>query len=197
MSQPEIHPPALCDPRDLARMVKAGQIDALDRMTRCYGERLLSVGRRYCRDTDRAQDAVQDALLAAGEHLEDFRGDGSLEGWLVRMVANACHRMRRGRKNDPKWHAELDESGAPPADAASPEESTLRGELAVALGDALLHLEPRDRALLLLSDGEGWKAPELAESMDMTPGALRTRLSRARKRLREALEPVWLEYMAE
>jgi len=178
-------------------MVRAGEIEALDRMTRCYGERLLTVGRRYCRDEDRAQDAVQDALLSAGEHLEDFRGDGSLEGWLVRMVANACHRMRRGRKNDPKWNAELDELGAPPAEVDSPEQGALRGELAVALGDALLRLEPKDRALLLLSDGEGWKAPELAESLDMSPGALRTRLSRARKRLREELEPVWRDYMDE
>jgi RNA polymerase sigma-70 factor (ECF subfamily) len=175
-------------------MVKAGDVDALERITRCYGERLLAVGRRQCRDDDRAQDAVQDALLAAGEHLEDFRGDGSLEGWLVRMVANACHRMRRGRKNDPKLHSVLEEYDSPPAADASPEEGALRGELAVALGDALLRLEPRDRALLLLADGEGWKGPELAESLNMTPGSLRTRLSRARKRLRDELEPVWREY---
>jgi len=194
MSDREAEVPALCDPSELVRMVKAGELEALDRMTRCYGERLLSAGRKHCRDEDRARDAVQDALLSAGEHLQDFRGDGSLEGWLVRMVANACHRMRRGRKNDPQWHTVLDEFGAPPAEDGSPEEGAMRGELAVALGDALLRLEPKDRALLLLSDGEGWKAPELAESLEMTPGALRTRLSRARKRLREELEPVWREY---
>ena len=68
-------------------------------------------------------------------------------------------------------------------------------DLAGAL-EAALELLPEERAgsIFLLSDGEGWQAPELAESLDMTPGALRTRLSRARKRLREELEPVWREY---
>ena len=75
---------------------------------RCQAH-LLAVGRRVCRDDERARDAVQDALLAAGEHLDDFRGDGSVEGWLVRMVANACKSWRRGRKEDPAWNAPLDD----------------------------------------------------------------------------------------
>lgn len=90
--------PALCDPDRLIELARAGDPEALERMTRCYGSRLIAVGRAHCRDAERARDAVQDALLAATEHLDDFRGDGSLEGWLVRMVARACYRMRRGRK---------------------------------------------------------------------------------------------------
>jgi RNA polymerase sigma-70 factor (ECF subfamily) len=188
-------PPAvgICDAKKLINLVQAGDLDALDHITRCYGQRLLAVGRRQCRDDDRAQDAVQDALLSAGEHLRDFRGDGSLEGWLIRMVTNACRRMQRGRKNDPGLHAELDDE-APPSGQVSPEEIAGRGQLAAALGAALLRLPARDRALLLLADAEDWRATELAEAFRVTPASLRTRMSRARKRLREELGPLWSEW---
>ena len=175
----------LCEPQDLARMAREGDIEALERMTRCFGERLQRVGRRYCRDAEQAEDAVQDALLSAGTHLRDFRGEGSLEGWLVRMVANACHHMRRGRKNDPALHAtEIDLST--PAD--TPEDLAVRGELTESLGDALQKLEPRDRAILILAEAEDWTGPQIAEELGMTAGAVRTRLSRARTRMRKLLE---------
>ena len=191
-------PPAqFCDPKRLVSLVQAGDIDALDHITRCYGQRLLAVGRRYCRDGDKAQDAVQDALLSAGQHLTDFRGDGSIEGWLVRMVTNACRRMQRGRKNDPGLHSDLEDVNPAEADNASPEDLAGRGELAVALADALLRLTPRDRALILLSDAEGWRATELAEALKVTPASLRTRMSRARKRLRDELGPLWQEWSGE
>ena len=179
----------MCDPGEMIAQVRAGDLGALDRMTRCYGERLLAVGRRYCRDSDQAQDAVQDALLAAGQALTSFRGDGSLEGWLVRMVANACHRMRRGRKNDPALHvAAADaEPGALHTDEASPEESATRLELAETIGAAMLELEPKDRLILLLAEAEDWTGPQIADELGMTPGAVRTRLTRARARMRSSL----------
>jgi RNA polymerase sigma-70 factor (ECF subfamily) len=168
--------------------MREGDVDALDNLTRCFGERMLAVGRRYCGDDDLARDAVQDTMLAAGQHLTDFRADGSLEGWLVRMVGNFCRRMHRGQKNDPGLHVGLESI----ADSAgvrdgSPEEQAARGELLKVLGNALLGLDPRDRVLLVLSDAEDWRAPEIAKSLNMTAAAVRTRLSRARKALRAEL----------
>ena len=183
----------MCQPDEMVRMMRAGDIAALDRMTRCFGERLMAVGRRACGDDERAQDAMQDALLSAGHHLQDFRGEGSVEGWLIRMVTHACRRMQRGRKNDPNLHADVDEPPMPLADSDNPEAAALRGQLAGALGDALLKLPSNDRALVMLSDGEGWKGPELAQALELSQTAVRTRLSRARRRLREALDPVWSE----
>jgi RNA polymerase sigma-70 factor (ECF subfamily) len=186
---------ALCDPHALIQLMRDGDLEALDRMSRCYGLRLMAVGRRYCGDEDRAKDAVQEALLSAGKHLKDFRGEGSPEGWLVRMVANACHRMRRGRKNDPRLHVSADD--VDPVDPfTSPEGEALRGELAEALGKALLDLQPRDRTILLLAEADGWKGPEIATELDMTPEAVRQRLSRLRRRLRVRLQPLWEEMSA-
>lgn len=179
--------PTLCDPTDLVAAIRAGDPQVLDRLSRCYGAHMLAVGRRHCRDAEEARDAVQDAFVAAGEHLQAFRGEGSAEGWLLRMVVHACHRMRRGGKNDPTRHAALDDLELP-HDGEDPASVAQRGEAMTALGAALLHLAPLDRTLILLADGEQWTAPELAERVDMTPGAVRSRLSRARRQLRAALE---------
>ncbi len=174
-----------CDPDEMVGLMKSGDLEALDRMTRCFGDRLVAIGRSHCRTEDQAQDAVQDALLSAGQNLKSFRGEGSVEGWLVRMVTNACRRFHRGRKNDPSLHVRDVELGEGDEE---PEALALRLEMADHLGEALLALSAQDRALVLLSDAQGWKAPEIAEKMGMTHGAVRTRLSRARKRLRENVD---------
>lgn len=181
--QPTVGGPP-CEPGKLVELVRAGDIEALDRITRCHGDRLLAVGRRYCRNESEAEDAVQDALLSAGRNLTSFRADGSLEGWLVRMVANACHHMRRGRKNNPSLH---DAEAVLTSAEASPEAAAMTGELAAALGEALSELKPMDRTIVLLAEGEGWTGPEIGEKLGMTAGAVRVRLTRARATLREAL----------
>ncbi|MCO4764147.1 MAG: RNA polymerase sigma factor [Myxococcales bacterium] len=177
--------PTPCNPDELVRLVKAGDMQALDRITRCHGQRLLAVGRRYCRSNAEAEDAVQDALVSAGTHLTSFRGDGSVEGWLVRMVANACHHMRRGRKNDFRLH---DTEQILMSDEGSPEEKAMVGQLSETLGQALLDLPPRDRTIVLLAETEGWTGPEIAEKLGMSAGNVRVRLHRSRLKLRENLE---------
>jgi RNA polymerase sigma-70 factor, ECF subfamily len=176
--------PTVCDPKKLAELARNGDLAVLDQATRCYGDRLLAVARRHCRSEEEAQDAVQDAILSAGEHLGQYRGDGALASWLARMVAHACGRMRRGRKNDPALHAQDIDL---PEDENGPEDEAARMELATALHDGLLGLNPTDRAIVLLADVDDWTGPEIAAEMGMTAGAVRTRLSRSRGRLREAL----------
>lgn len=175
--------PVRCDPEQLVALVRAGDLAALENVTRCLGERLLAVGRRHCRREEDARDAVQDALLSAGQHLRDFRGEGSVEGWVTTMVARACFRMRRGRSNDPALHVRDVEMVA----EDDPEVLAGRAELALALGAALLDLPPTDRAVLLLAEAEDWTGPEIAAKLGTTPNAVRTRLSRARGLVRARL----------
>ena len=177
----------VCNPERLTRLATSGDAGALDAITRCYAERLLAAGRRHCRTHDDADDAVQDALLIATENLDTFRGDGSLEGWLVRLVASACARRRRGRKNDPALH---DSEVAMTGEGESPEDTADRRAVGAILERLLLELAPDDRHLLLLAEVEDMTAPEVAERLGVSPGAVRTRLSRLRARLREALGPV-------
>ena len=177
--------PTHCDPDEIARLARAGDMASLDKLTRCHGERLLAIGRRYCHSEEDAQDAVQDALFEAGRHLADYRGEGRLESWVVAMVARACGRMRRGRKNDPSLHAiDVELAGQGP----DPEMSVGQAMMAEALGQALLELKPQDRAIVVLAEAEGWKGPEIAQKMGMSPGAVRSRLSRARRTVRQSME---------
>lgn len=171
-----------CDPSRIAALARSGDMAALDELTRCQGERLLAVGRRYCRSDQEAQDAVQDALVSAAAHLADYRSEGPLEGWVVRMVARACGRMRRGRKNDPGLHADVELESAD-----DPELGAERLRLAERIGEALLELGPVDRAVLLLAEAEGFSGPEIAEQIGASPESVRQRLSRARKKVRERL----------
>jgi RNA polymerase sigma factor (sigma-70 family) len=133
-----------CRPDLIAELVRAGDMAALDRISRCYGAHLLAVGRRVCRDHERARDAVQDALLAAGERLDQYRGEGSVEGWLVAMVANACRSGQRGRKDQAEWNRPLDEE-SPTCAGDRPDDGAARSELAEALEAALADLPPRGR----------------------------------------------------
>jgi RNA polymerase sigma-70 factor (ECF subfamily) len=179
----------VCNPDRLTTLVRNGDPQALDRITRCYGDRLLAAGRRHCRTADEAEDAVQDALVAAVTKLDSF-GDGSLEGWLVRIVASACRRMSRGRKNSASLHDDkLDLLVA----SSSPETEAGQHELGDALSAALLELDPDDRLIVLLSEVDGFDAPEVAARVGLSPGAVRTRLTRIRGRLRAALLPFLAE----
>jgi RNA polymerase sigma-70 factor (ECF subfamily) len=167
--------------------VRSGNPAALEDLTRCYGERLLAAGKRHCRTISEAEDAVQNTLLFAVTDLEtSFRGEGTLEGFLSRIVANACRRLSRGRKNLAALHdtdTELVDPGC------SPESRAAEAELGVRLTELLLELEPRDRAALLLAELEGYTAVEIAAELGLSAGAVRTRLTRARQRLRAGLSP--------
>ncbi|HET9932858.1 MAG TPA: sigma-70 family RNA polymerase sigma factor [Polyangiaceae bacterium] len=177
-----------CNPERLIALVRSEDATALDHITRCYGERLLAAGRRHCRTTAEAEDAVQDTLLSFSSDLNQFRGEGSLEGFLVRVVARACRRLSRGHKNDRALH---DSEAEPAAVGENPEDGAARTELGAALDTLLLTLEARDRALLLLAELEGYSAAEIGKELGLSEGAVRTRLSRLRQRLRVDLA-AWL-----
>lgn len=162
-------------------LVRAGSSEALDQITRCYSEKLLQAGRRHCRTSGEAEDAVQDALLTAHQNLGELRNDAALEGWLVRVVASACRRLGRGRKNATHLH---DSDGDAPLLASSdPEQDAARRQLAETLDQLLLSLDPEDRSFLLLSELEEFSAAEIGSQLGLSAGAVRTRLSRLRARL--------------
>lgn len=185
--RPEADAP-LCAPSEILARAKGGDPTALEQVTRCYGERLLAVGRRRCAEA--GEDAVQDALAHAHGHLHEVREPGTLEGWLVRLVQRACGRMRRGHKNDPRRHFPLEAADLMEDSTTAPDLAAIRGEQAIALGEALLELAPEDRMILLLSEAEGHSGPEVARELGLSHDAVRARLSRVRRRLRERLAPL-------
>jgi RNA polymerase sigma-70 factor (ECF subfamily) len=182
----------VCDPAEVAALVKAGDAAALERITRCYLDRLMGVGLCACRDPHAAQDAVQDAMVSAAQHLHQFRGDGSVEAWIARMVVNACRCGQRGRKNDPNWNRQLDEDPRPAEE--DPARELERRQLAAALARAVDALPPIDRQLFIATQIEGLAAPEAAHRTGISPDAVRARLVRIRRRLRTTLADEWRDW---
>lgn len=160
--------------------MQRGDLRALDLLARAYGDRLLAVARRRCDLEGDAEDAVQQALLAAGRAMTGFRGDGSPLAWLSTLVARSCYRMNR------KATATVAEVEVP-CTCEDPAAVAERRELAAALGEALMTLSRTDRLAFLLSV-EGVTSAEIAERFALTHDAVRSRLKRARKVLRAALQ---------
>lgn len=180
-----------CDGQELTRKAVGGSPDVLDELVRCFEAKLLEFGRRYCGSEEDAKDALQDAYEAATRHLKGFRGEASIKTWLTRLLISACSRRRRGAKNDPSRHRSLDLTPAQEARYLSanfpPEDELARRQLFDQLQRALMDLAETDRLVLLLRDGQQLTAPEAASLMGLTVPAIKSRLHRARKRIREAM----------
>lgn len=176
-------PTFTCSPSQLTQRARAGDPGLLDDLFACYRDDLLAFLRHRCGHGPDADDALQDAFLAAARHLEGFRGDAPVRSWLYRLASNACTRMRRGRKADPSLHVPFPDLAS--ADQAAVE-AALEARL-VPLRSALAGLSETDRAVLLLRDGQGMSAREAADALALSEKAVKSRLYRARKQVREAL----------
>ncbi len=144
------------------------------------------VAKRMCRDPSLAQDALQDALENAFRNLEAFRGDASLHTWLKRLVASACTRLRRGRKNDPKFNQPLD-ADAPGIEEETQEVRLLLNERLTILGETLAGVDEVNRKLLIEHEGMDRSLEELAEQFGLTTEAVKSRLKRTRATVRKQL----------
>jgi len=187
----------VCDDRELTRRAAEGDPEVFGDLIRCYEQKILSAARMRCGDPADAEDVLQDTYVAAMRYLPDFRGDATVRAWLFRLAMSACTKRRRGRKNDPKLHvpllAQRDDGETPQLDlpageAEDPERQTAVLQSMKDVSRVLQQMKELDRAVLLLVDGEGRKPSEAAELLGKTTPAIKSRLHRARKTFRAAVE---------
>ncbi len=159
---------------------------------RQYAPRLYRHLLRLLQDPQDAEDALQETFLKAYQHLGDFRGQARLSTWLYRIATNEAL-MQLRRKNPAISLEALQGNDAPPDEILLnqwqilPEQAALSAEVRQVLERAVQGLSPALRAVFLLRDVEGFSTRETAEILGISPDAVKTRLSRARMRLREAL----------
>lgn len=178
------------DPSTDELLVHARQGDraALEHLLARVAPAVHRFGVRMCKSAHDADDVLQDTLIAVARHLGDFEGRSSLTSWVFTLARTACSRKRRGLANKPhETDTALADAAAP---LPSPEAQAESHELGRALGQALDHLTDEHREVILLRDVEGLSAPEAAEAVGISEGALKSRLHRAREALREALRPL-------
>ncbi len=165
---------------------------------RTYGGRMLAVARRLVRNEEDARDCVQEAFLQAFRNIEKFEQRASLGSWLHRIVANAALMKLRARARRPEQSIEdllppFDADGqrtAPEAELAVSLELLERREVREAVRRAIDQLPDGYRNVLLIRDIEGYDTAETAALLGLTPGAVKTRLHRARTALKSLLAPV-------
>jgi RNA polymerase sigma-70 factor (ECF subfamily) len=139
-----------------------------------------------------AADATQEAFIAAYKSLRSFRG-GSFKSWLLRIVTNACYdELRRHRRRPQTSLDQMTEEGDSfpelAGDAPNPEDERQLIELIQAVKQCLDQLPDDQRVVAVLSDVEGYNYQEIAEIVSTTLGTVKSRLSRARARLRDCLQ---------
>lgn len=176
----------------LVRRARAGEVAAFNLLVVQHQDAAYSLALRFLGSQQAAEDATQEAFFRAYRGIERFEGD-RFRAWLLSIVANAARDELRRRKRRPQ--RSLDEarddldrpSIDPPDPGPSPETATLQGELRGQL-EAALRLLPEDwRMVVLLSDVHGLAYDEIASTLGVPVGTVKSRLSRARARLRDLL----------
>ncbi|HET6565103.1 MAG TPA: sigma-70 family RNA polymerase sigma factor [Xanthomonadales bacterium] len=166
------------DELTLARARK-GDLRACETIYRLYQGPAFTIAYRICQCPNLAQDVLQEAFINAFKRLKQFRGDAPFWGWLRRVVVNQAISMLR--KQPALAPVELEDYHA------IIEGDHNRVELGTDLAAAFGQLEAEDRSVVWLHDVEGYNHTEIAELFGMTESFSKTRLSRARARLRELL----------
>jgi RNA polymerase sigma-70 factor (ECF subfamily) len=182
----------------LIQEAQSGNLDAFNRLVLAYQDLVYGQAYRMMGEAHSAEDAVQEAFISAYRSLRSFRG-GSFKSWLLRIVTNACYDELRWRKRRPTTPLEpVDEDDetiesphwlADPGE--SPEEAAERAELSSALQRCLDELPDDFRIVVILVDIEGFDYSDASNVIQTPLGTVKSRLARARVRLRDCLQGYW------
>jgi len=179
--------------------LRAGFEPAFADLVAHYGGPMLAVARRILGNEEDARDCVQDALISAAAKIEKFEGRSKLSTWLHRIVVNnALSQLRtRSRRSEQSIEALMPEFNMlgcrielPEEDYLSLDEIIDKSKIGATVRDAIEKLPESYRIVLLLRDIEEFNVQETADLLQASPGAIKTRLHRARSALKVLLEPV-------
>ncbi len=180
------------DEADLIIAAQKGSVDAFNELVLKYQQQVYNLACRIVGDPALAADVTQETFISAYQHIGEFRG-GVFKSYLLRIVANRCYDELRRRRRRPTMSfedfKELDEEANPLLinGDEGPEERAERHEMAHLIQRGIEKLPFDQRVVLLLSDVEGLSYQEIARIMDIPVGTVKSRLARARGKLRDFL----------
>jgi RNA polymerase sigma-70 factor (ECF subfamily) len=181
---------------ELVRLARRGDGEGFRAIIQRNNRRLYRVARAVVRDDSEAEDVVQEAYVRAFAALKDFRGDSSLATWLSRIVLNeAMGRLRRRRPTvdvsaiDKPRPAQGEIIPFPLVSThPDPERAMAQRQIQILLERAIDDLPETFRSVLMARAVEGMSVEETADLLGLRPETVKTRLHRARRLLRDALE---------
>ena len=184
----------------LVRDAQHGDLDSFNRLVLHYQELAYNLALRMLNDEASAEDATQTAFISAYNHLNSFRG-GSFKAWVMRMVTNTCYDELRRIKRRPTTplepvNDEDDEEIESPHWMAddhnpTPEQALDRRELERAIQHCLTDLPDDFRAVVIMVDVEGLDYQEVSDAIGKPLGTVKSRLARARLKMRDCLQGYW------
>jgi len=180
--------------------LKAGDANAFDTLANRYASDIYGLLFRITQDTEEASDLTQETFLSALKAISKFRGEADLKTWLFRIAINESRNRfrwwkRRRRDVTISLDVTIGESNTPlsetfSSDALNPEEKTLRGEREKILREALNELPEIFREAVVLCDIEGLSYEEIAQTLEVNIGTVKSRIARGRDELRRKLEGI-------
>jgi RNA polymerase sigma-70 factor, ECF subfamily len=182
---------------DLLERARQGDKDAFYNLV-CPCERAVyTAAVSILNNSADAEEVAQEAVLKAFANLSSFRGEAKFGTWLIQITINESRlKLRKDRRH---LYESVDEQRADdegeysPKDFADwrevPSEALQRRELREALKQAIAHLRPKYREVLILRDVQQRSIQETAQILGLTEGSVKTRLLRARLQIRDALAP--------
>jgi RNA polymerase sigma-70 factor, ECF subfamily len=187
------------DERALLGEMRAGSREACEAFVRRHAGWMRHLAQRYLKDRSLAEDCVQEAFLQVFRSIGAFEGRCAARSWLYRIVVNAALMRLRSQRcaREQCLHEALPliECGARRPDArwgevATPQEILQRKQACDLVSAKLAELSDGYRIVLLLRDIQGFSTQEVARMLDITEGAVKVRLHRARSAFRALVAPV-------
>jgi RNA polymerase sigma-70 factor (ECF subfamily) len=167
--------------------LRAGDTQAFETLVTTYQHRVFGVALRMLGNAAEAEDVAQEVFLRAHRALGDFRGDAKLSTWLYAIASRLCLTRLASHERALLRHGEEGLLRLPQA-MAGPDVAFERSELEAALHRAISELPVERRIVVVLRDLEGLSYEDIALTLDVELGTVRSRLHRARMDLKDKLE---------
>ena len=165
-----------------------GNTGAFGQLVQLHQNRLFNAMAHFCGNATEAEDVVQEAFLQAYLKLAKFQQNSQFYTWLYRIAHNAAISRKRRRRVEASVDKNREDTGLEPVDAGdAPGDRMIREEQAAQVHQALATLSDEHREILILREMDGCDYEQIAETLDINVGTVRSRLHRARMQLRERL----------
>lgn len=179
---------------DLLDLWRAGDAGAFEKLVRRHERRVFSLVYRMLGSREEAEDVAQEAFLALHRHGHRFRGEARFSTFVYRVAANAALNRRRtlGRRRarEEALVRRQDAGDDLPVAPRDPEDAASGGEIQLRVQAALQQLPPDLRMAIVLYDIEGQSYADIAHSLRIPEGTVKSRIHRARTALRDRLRPL-------
>ena len=173
---------------EIIRSVLRGNVNDFEKLVTAYEKNVYNIALRMVGDPDDAADMTQETFIKAYRALSGFRGDSKFSSWLYRIASNVCLDFLRSRSRHPQVSlSTVDEDGQAPVElpdmSRNPEEQLMKKLSMEAVRRGLEQLPEQQRQILVLRELGGLSYAELAQTLGLEEGTVKSRIFRARKRL--------------